>query len=375
MANPRDDEDQETSLDDDISKLYDELEAEGDDGDEDESSDELEASDEGSDDDEPRSRARDRQGRFAKADEDEEGDTPESQTQPTIDSSVVQQPQEPLRAPLLAPGGWSKEEKEVFASLPRAAQEAILRRETEQRQTFTHKTEEAARIKEQFEPLAGALEPHRGRFQKAGVSDVEAVSNMLAWQEEFESDPVTTLHRLAATAGLSLAEVAQQAPRQFDPAYRQMIQPFQNELKEIRGMLEGFKKQEFDQKSARAMEEINQFIDAKDASGRALHPFAYELGEVIGQKASVLRKADPSLSLTHALKDAYYLVVQQNPEVQAAIRQLDEKAKLNTGIEKAKKAKRAGSSIVGSSSGKMKKEYSKDLGRMVEELYDELEAT
>ena len=64
------------------------------------------------------------------------------------------------------PNSWSRDEKEVFRSLPPEAQAVIVRRESDQNRAFTQKTQELAQHRKAVESTLEALGYERQRYQE-----------------------------------------------------------------------------------------------------------------------------------------------------------------------------------------------------------------
>lgn len=64
------------------------------------------------------------------------------------------------------PNSWSRDEKEVFRSLPPEAQAVIARRESDQNRAFTQKTQELAQHRKAVESTLEALGYERQRYQE-----------------------------------------------------------------------------------------------------------------------------------------------------------------------------------------------------------------
>lgn len=159
-------------------------------------------------------RARHPDGKFAPkpADQAAEGteDKPQAATAAPTEAA-------PAAAPRPAPNSWKAEAKGVWASLPPAAQDEVLRREREadgERQQHAA----ARRTSQEFEQV---IAPHADMIRRGGGSPAQAFAVLLNAQATLERDPAGALQEIARSYGIQITglnRAPQGAPPQQPPA-------------------------------------------------------------------------------------------------------------------------------------------------------------
>ncbi len=114
---------------------------------------------------------RDEQGRFAPAEVADEEDQPQAQADP--DESEDEQADaddaadEAQQDPADMPSSWSKEDEELWSSLPAEAQAKIAEREAQRDQGLNAKLQEAANVRKDFESKLTEANANRDQFAQA----------------------------------------------------------------------------------------------------------------------------------------------------------------------------------------------------------------
>ena len=144
-------------------------------------------------------RERDASGRFVAKDADP-GETATEEVSTDQPAPTTEEPATPAISP---PQAWSGPEKEVFATLPPAAQEAILRRERDVERSF----QERARPLKEYEAIQEVLAPFAANYRVQGYTDVDAVRMWATVAGELRRDPQNAIRELAKSHGLSLEQI------------------------------------------------------------------------------------------------------------------------------------------------------------------------
>jgi len=143
---------------------------------------------------------RDAQGRFAGTDdasEDAPAPTEESADKPT---TTTEEPEAPAISP---PQAWSAPDKEIFNSLPREAQDAVLRREREVERGF----QERAKPLKEYDAIQEVLAPFAANYRVQGYTDVDAVRMWATVATELRKDPANAIRELTKSHGLTPEQI------------------------------------------------------------------------------------------------------------------------------------------------------------------------
>lgn len=120
---------------------------------------------------------RDEQGRFASTQVEEEQDldegelAPEAEDDVEIEADAEAADDEAQPEPVKMPTSWSKEDADLWESLPADAQGKIAEREAQREQAVNQKFQEAANVRKQFETELTEANANRDAY-KAAIDDV-----------------------------------------------------------------------------------------------------------------------------------------------------------------------------------------------------------
>lgn len=119
---------------------------------------------------------RDEQGRFASAQPEVEQDLDEGELAPEAEDDAeieadAEADDESQPEPVKMPTSWSKEDAELWESLPADAQGKIAEREAQREQAVNQKFQEAANVRKQFETELTEANANRDAY-KAAIDDV-----------------------------------------------------------------------------------------------------------------------------------------------------------------------------------------------------------
>ena len=167
--------------------------------------------------------ARDERGRFASK-------TPEQA--PDLKSAATpepeaQQPASAETAPVTPPRHWKPEAKAAFLALTPELQKQVI----EQQQAFDKEAEEFKPQAQRLKDYDALIAPHKERWALAGVSETQAMQQLLAASDYLERDPVNAIAYLMQQYGVTPqhfgvqpGQPQQQQARQSDPLAQQVQQ-------------------------------------------------------------------------------------------------------------------------------------------------------
>lgn len=260
-------------------------------------------------------RARDEQGRFAKAD----GTAPETATTIAGERNTAQPASaatpDPASTPAVeaAPVSWAADAKQAWATLPPAIQAAVLKREKEVSDGFKQYGEKTKR----YDDLERVIAPRRGLYADSGRSDAELINQLWTWNEALLRNPREAFPALAQVFGYDLAQAAPgtshtppEQQSQIDPTLRGVLDPINKQLSELGGNLSAVQAQIQREQQARDEAMLNGW--AKDK------PHFERVRTAMGK----LMQA----GMANDLDDAYQKATWADPETRAAM-QRDELAK------------------------------------------------
>ena len=244
-----------------------------------------------------------------------------------------------------APEHWSAEDREVFESLPSAAQQSWLRREKEYEQGIQKKAEES-------KPLLEAFGPYRDFLKMRGVDEPTAIRTWVAAQQMLDSDPVNGLKLLIQQfspdvqtkllADFGLDPKSDDGEGYQDPETRKL----QDELRQLRNQNQQIETQYRTERQQEAYARVQAFRDEKDANGNPAHPYFDEVQDKM--RGLLLSGAAQDLN------DAYEQAVWTTPQYRESFTEQQRKAvqeeEAKRRAEAAKKAKKTATGVTGKKS-------------------------
>jgi hypothetical protein len=268
--------------------------------------------------------------------------------------------------PLAPPARWTPDKKAQFATWPRDVQEAVVARNSELEADYTRKTQDAAELRRTAEPYLNAIKPFEAYLNELapiiGQTPDTMIARLLGAEYQLRTgDPLEkaqALRDIAASYGIDLAALSRgelpathsaSQTRVNAPAdlhYQQLRQSFgtlEQRLAHTEQMIEA-------ERQRQTAQEIESFINARDASGRPRHPHFQRVRGVMVQ----LLGDDPALTLEAAYQKAIEPLQQAIAE-ELRVRQETADRRRQEAVEKARKAapvKSSGSSPNGSAKAK-----------------------
>lgn len=169
-------------------------------------------------------RARDENGRFAKAPEPGQENTIEPATAPDADP-----PSEPIRVPASLPAPL----KAKFKDLPEDVRTAFVKLDEDRTAAKAQWDTKA----ERFNRLEEILAPRREKFQLQGLDDARAIQTLFAAQDMLDRNPLEGLSYLARSYGVDLRQIGAQPTQQqpgYPPEFAAVLQPLMSEVQTLK---------------------------------------------------------------------------------------------------------------------------------------------
>jgi len=254
------------------------------------------------------------------------------------------------------PQHWSREDRETFSSVPREAQEFLLKRHKDMEADYTRKTQEVAHTRRQFDEQQQILAPIAEDLAMLGADSNAFMRQQVAWAQAFKADPNSAITRLAEAYGLDIAQVAQ-SQQDVDP----QVQSLQSEIAAMKAQQQQSLQTQQQTEQNRLLQEIQDFAEDKDDSGNLKHPHFEEIKAEMGQviQAGMATGLDDAYAKVAAMK-GLQATEPQRSITEAKSKPADQKAKV-------RRAKRAATGV--KTSGTKNKPVSEDMS-----LEDEIAA-
>lgn len=203
------------------------------------------------------------------------------------------------------PKSWSKENRELWASIPPAVQAVIHKREIEIANAARKYGNEAKQIREQYGEIGQFVEGNRERWAINGYTPSQAIAQLVALDNLAQKDPVQFIQLAAQRAGIDLRQLATGGAQTAQP------QPQQDVGALVRQQLEA--------------ERINSTLDEFLANTER-YPHAEAVMSDMAPFVAAIKQREPSLPHSKVLDKAYTLAVQANPDL-ASVMEAERKAK------------------------------------------------
>jgi hypothetical protein len=205
-----------------------------------------------------------------------------------------------------APQHWPAEKREVFAKLPREAQDLVLERHKEMEADYTRKTMELAEQRKPLDEFTKLFEPAKQRLELAGLTPAQVTRQLLAAQSLIETNPVEGLKWLAQSYKVDLSTlVAPKEDEYVDPAYKAL----RDEVNQLKSQLSQRDIAVQRQNAEAVQKTITDFASSKNADGTAKYPHFDNLRNLMG----------PLVNEGKTLEQAYELASYTLPEVRERI--------------------------------------------------------
>lgn len=251
---------------------------------------------------------------------------------------------------------WRPEDREMFKSIPREAQEFLVDRDKRFQASVTQSQQDIADVKRAFEPIKEEL-------AKAGVSEGEAARRLIGAHMRLKDDPAGTILELMSSYDIDIGDLTGEN-KDGDKTDR----PDSAAKREIRELKEEFQKERDARRAAdghKLATEIEEF--------KANHEFFDDVREEMTDIAWSYHRKKVDLP---PLADLYEKACWQNESIRKKLIAREGKSKSEKDSIEAKKAKRASRAKV-RSTPKSSSEHVAETKTLREDLsatYDRLTA-
>ena len=200
----------------------------------------------------------------------QQGRTPDGKFAPTdvaaaaavLDPNAQQQQQQPVQAP----AGLTPAEVQQFSTLPAELQQFVAR--------TMERAEQSATQSAGYAQIEQVIAPRRQAWAMNGMSEAQAVTQLLALSDFASKDPSGFIKYFAQQRSIDLENLVFDQDEPIDPN----VQQLQNQVQSLSQQLQGMTTQQQQAQHAAIVDEITAFGQAKDAKGVALHPYFDEMG-------------------------------------------------------------------------------------------------
>jgi hypothetical protein len=293
-------------------------------------------------DDTPAAPERDGKGRFVSSKPPDEGEAPiagedaPDVAPPAEASGAEGQPEKEAdsteESPLHPPQHWPEADKTRFAEMPHDAQEWALERDKSMTADYTRKTQEAADMRQQYQPMDKVLEPMRPSLQQAGISDSQYVARLVEADRQLQTNPKEAIKWLADRAGIDLANLEPGAGEYTDP----QIAALQNQVTKLTNHLSTQERRTVDARIHGLSGQIEAFSKKADSDGNLQYPHF----EAVRQSMGSLIQSGQAKELEDAYEKAIRLdddLFKQTLDAERKKAEATETNRRNEAVEKAKK--------------------------------------
>ncbi len=275
---------------------------------------------------------------------DDDSELATSEAQEADDEPSEGQPQGEQEV-ISAPEHWSAENKALFDSASREAQDAWLQREKEYEQGIQAKADE-------LKPLKEAFGQYRDVLKLRGIDEATAIRTWTAAQSMLDADPVNGLKMLIQQFPVTVKD---QLLQQFGQADAQTfdtddtdpeIADLRRQLRESEQRSQQYQSQMRTDAQQEAMTKVKNFREATDEGGALLHPHF----EKVSGYMQALISSGQAKDLEAAYDEAVWTLPEYRQEFADKEAKAAEKAEAKKREEAAKKAKKTATTVTGKSS-------------------------
>lgn len=207
-----------------------------------------------------------------------------------------------------APHFWSPENKALFSRAEPGLQKAIMgevQKVEEWARGIAHEAKDAVSLRDSLNQL---FEPYSTKFRQIGVTPVQVVDRLMAWQDDLDTNPRAAIRKLSASYNLEpqhlMGEDVYDEPY-TDPRLDQAL----SKVQELESQLQAFTQNVQGQQVHGIQTAIERFMTETDAQGNLLHPYVSDLEAQLAYEVKKVRASNRSLSEYDVLKTAYSNVV------------------------------------------------------------------
>ena len=232
--------------------------------------------------------------------------------------------------PIDPPKSWSRHEHDAWKLLPSEVQKALVERDDKRNTDFEAIRSKADASERALSEFRAAFEPFRDRLAYNGVTEVQALNQLLAAQKLLDQDAVAGITQLARTYGVDLSQFGRQQQageadsRYVDPEIAELKRQNQDLTQHIRALQQGQQQaaattRQMQQNAALApgVRMIEEFRSTKNEDGSPAYPHFDALQSEITAQASWIRQGNPGLTGRDLLAQAYEQAVWSRPDLRA----------------------------------------------------------
>jgi hypothetical protein len=235
-------------------------------------------------------------------------------------------------APVTVPQGLSAEDAALFVQLPAEMQASLAR-------TMETVHERSTRLAG-LESMEQLIAPRREAWALNGMTENQAVSQLLALSDYAGRDPAGFITYFAQNNGVDLEDVLYGA-EPVDPQYAEL----QNKINNLEQQLGGFTTQQQQAAHNNVVNEVVAFQTEKDGNGQVIRPYFAELGADIYPFIQAVKSQNPNWNSNQVLQEAYDRACWGSPTVRTKLQAANEAARMRTQQDNVARARQAGSSI------------------------------
>jgi hypothetical protein len=264
-----------------------------------------------------------------------DGRTPTGQFAPKTPAEQQAADQSGQPAAVQAPQGI---DPQVFNSLPPEVQQQVA--------STVARVEQQAAQYQRYDQLETVIGPRRQAWAINGVSEAQAVNQLLALSDFAGQSPPDFIAWFAGQHGVDLAALAQQgqvSDQYIDP----VVQELREQVNQLTGQLTHITTGQQQAQHNSLVEVTAQFAAEAGENGQPLRPHFAELGTGILPYINQVKAEMPHASPREVLSEAYDRACWATPTVRAKVLASQEASRLAEQRVTAARAQAAGSSVVG----------------------------
>lgn len=243
-------------------------------------------------------------------------------------------PAAPAAQSIQPPANMSPVEAQMFTTLPPEMQQFVAR--------TMQVVEQSANRFQSYAQLEPILEQRRQAWAMNGMSEGQALNQLLALSDFATNKPAEFAQWFANSQGLDLAELSEGMPL-VDP----QVAALQQQIQQLQGTVNQYTTGQQQAQHSAVVNEIAQFAEEKSADGQPLRPYFSELGATVLPFIQAVKAENPNLAHRDVLTQAYDRACWGNPAIRAKMSAADEAKRLSDQRVNAGRAAAAGSSVTG----------------------------
>ena len=286
-------------------------------------------------------------------DDDEDGDELEAADDADAeeDDEDEEEDDEDALGPIDPPANWPQQEQAFFRDLPPQLQHAYLDRARHMTADYTRKTQELARVRQNYAELERTIGPHVQKWAINGMGPAQAVQQLIAISDMATSDPAGFIKYFAGIRGVDLNQLAgnNQQEEYVDPqvaALRQHLAGVQAQLNQTVQQQQqaqmAEQQRQYQQAYSVTNASIENFASQTGPDGKPLYPYFNELEEDMTVEIESGR--------ARTLHEAYERAKWANPYTRSKLLAKTRASENAMARRRAEQARMAASSLSGASS-------------------------